>query len=266
LAKKAHFFSHDLNARHDPKMTAMRGIYGAEGYGWFWLLIEMMAEADEYKLDMQSKYSFNAYAVQLQCKKDEAELFVNDCINEFELFDSDGLSFWSKTLQRRMQYRDKVSETRTNAANAKWEKQRANANGMHMHSTSNASVMQKDANETKQNNTLKHSPEFDEFWSVYPRKIAKTDAWKKWQRRIKEGVDPDYMIDCAENYAIKCKGKEESYIKHPATFLNEERYKDYEDKPKIINYPTAEERLRRDEERPNERPLWADASGFGGDT
>ena len=31
--KDAYFFSHDCNARNDPKILALRSVYGAEGYG-----------------------------------------------------------------------------------------------------------------------------------------------------------------------------------------------------------------------------------------
>lgn len=31
--KDAYFFAHDCNARNDPKILALRSVYGAEGYG-----------------------------------------------------------------------------------------------------------------------------------------------------------------------------------------------------------------------------------------
>ena len=147
MAKKAPFFSHDMNARNDPKISAMRAVYGAQGYGWWWMLIEIMAESDGYKLDYRSKYIFNAYAMQLQCKPEEVQEFIMDCINEFELFESDGTYFWSKSLQKRMQYRDAVSEKRAEAAAKRWSKERSDANA----SIEDAFAMQNDANKTKQN-------------------------------------------------------------------------------------------------------------------
>jgi hypothetical protein len=149
MAKKAPFFSHDMNARHDPKISAMRGVYGAEGYGWFWMLNELMAESDGYQLDCKSKYAFNAYAMQLQCKSDILQKFVSDCIEEFELYATDGITFWSNSLRKRMQYRDAVSEKRSEAANKRWEKKQSDANA----SKSDANAMQKNANKTKQNKT-----------------------------------------------------------------------------------------------------------------
>lgn len=156
MAKKAPFFSHDMNARHDPKISAMRGVYGAEGYGWFWMLNELMAESDGYQLDCKSKYAFNAYAMQLQCKSDTLQKFVSDCIEEFELYATDGNTFWSNSLRKRMQYRDAVSEKRAEAANKRWEKKQSDANA----SNNDANAMQKNANKTKQNETKLKDKEY----------------------------------------------------------------------------------------------------------
>lgn len=128
MSKDAYYFSHDSNARHDPKITAMRSVYGSEGYGWYWMLIEMMREADGYRLEMQGKYTFNAYAMQMHSDCNTIERFVHDCINEFYLFASDGSQFWSESLLRRMDIREKTSEVRRSAANKRWGKSKRDAN------------------------------------------------------------------------------------------------------------------------------------------
>ncbi|GKU79812.1 DUF4373 domain-containing protein [Paenibacillus sp. L3-i20] len=128
MAKEAYYFSHDSNARHDPKITAMRGVYGSEGYGWYWILVEMMRDADEYKLDMHSKYAFNAYAMQMHSNSHAIASFVDDCINEFNLFSSDGKYFWSNSLLIRMELKNERSEKAKKAADARWNKGPKNAN------------------------------------------------------------------------------------------------------------------------------------------
>lgn len=59
--KDAYFFSHDCNARNDPKILALRSIYGAEGYGVYFMLIEILREQPEYKLPI-TKYIWNTLA------------------------------------------------------------------------------------------------------------------------------------------------------------------------------------------------------------
>lgn len=60
---------------------------------------------------------------------------------------------------------------------------------------------------------------FDSFWSAYPRRIAKANAGKAWQKAIK-GADPQTIIDAAAKYATSVNGKDKQFVKHPATWLN----------------------------------------------
>lgn len=148
--KEAYYFSHDANARHDPKITAMRSVYGAEGYGWYWIIVEMLREANDYKLDMRSKYVFHAFASQMQCDASKAQEFINDCISEFELFASDGTHFWSESLCRRMREREEKSEKARQSANARWSRKPASnkdfsPNESDSHSDRNANASKNDA-------------------------------------------------------------------------------------------------------------------------
>lgn len=72
-----------------------------------------------------------------------------------------------------------------------------------------------------------YTPQFDEFWSVYPRKVSKTDAVKAWNTLIKSGTSIDEIITATRNYATECQNKEMQFIKHAATFLKNDRWKDY---------------------------------------
>jgi hypothetical protein len=126
--KDAYYFSHDSNASNDPKIIAMRSVYGTEGYGRYWLLIEMMREADGYKLEIKSKYAFNAYAEHLKCDCNAFASFLHDCIHEFQLFSSDESYFWSESLFRRMLKANEKSEKARQSAEARWNKQPKNAN------------------------------------------------------------------------------------------------------------------------------------------
>lgn len=76
---------------------------------------------------------------------------------------------------------------------------------------------------------LGYTSEFEMFWLVYPRKIAKKRAFELWKRRTKK-ESPENLISAAENYAKECvrKGTELDYIKHPSTFLSDKLdYQDY---------------------------------------
>ena len=67
---------------------------------------------------------------------------------------------------------------------------------------------------------------FDEFWSLYPRKIAKATARKAWG---KLSAEQQLMAAKAINTHCeywKTKETELEFIPHPATWLNQERWED----------------------------------------
>jgi hypothetical protein len=125
VAKDAYYFPHDSNARNDPKICHMRSVYGSQGYGWYWILIEMLRDEEAYK--MQLKNGINAFAMQAQCDYNAAHEFVYACIKEYDLLKSDEVSFWSESLIRRMFVKDEKSEKARAAALLRWGKDDANA-------------------------------------------------------------------------------------------------------------------------------------------
>jgi len=119
MAKQdVYWFKHDGNARRDIKILEMRAEYGAEGYGWWWMLVEMMREATDYRLKLSGKY----LSKELDANPDRLNKFIQDCINDFELFQSDDKYFWSPSLCRRMANYSDVIEKRREAANIRWNR------------------------------------------------------------------------------------------------------------------------------------------------
>lgn len=133
--KDAFYFSHDCNARNDNKILAMRSVYGAEGYGLYWMLIEILREQPDYRYPL-SKFAFKSLAMDLHCDTEVLEAFVLDCCEEFAddnstLLKMDENYMWSDSLLRRMTLIDEVSVARREAAQKRWNKEktsRANQN------------------------------------------------------------------------------------------------------------------------------------------
>ena len=118
--KDSYYFSHDSNALSDPKILSLRCDYGMEGYGIFWAIIEMLRNQDDYKLDLSTR---TYKAIKMLCMTQlDIEKFINNCINEYELFVTDGEFFWSASLCKRMDKKDDVSEKRKKAIKSRWNK------------------------------------------------------------------------------------------------------------------------------------------------
>lgn len=68
-----------------------------------------------------------------------------------------------------------------------------------------------------------YSPEFEQFWSLYPRKVDKRKAWRNWQTRLKQRANPLQMIAAAKHYSQACVGKEQQFVKYASTFLGPDK-------------------------------------------
>ena len=68
---------------------------------------------------------------------------------------------------------------------------------------------------------------FEEFYSLYPRKEAKQKALQAYLKAIKK-VDKDTLLEGLKKYIdyIKTNKKEREFIKHPATWLNQGCWED----------------------------------------
>jgi hypothetical protein len=83
-----------------------------------------------------------------------------------------------------------------------------------------------------------HAPDehaFAEFWSAYPRKVAKGAARKAWGKAIKDGANPADIVLGARRYATDPRRSDSDirYTAHPATWLNQERWADEDAPPPV---------------------------------
>ena len=93
--KEAYYFSHDANARNDIKILRLRMKHKAEGYGLYFMLIEVLREQKEYKLLLSDIPNI---AFDLRC----SEGVLNSVINDFDLFTINETTFYSPRLVNSM--------------------------------------------------------------------------------------------------------------------------------------------------------------------
>ena len=118
--KDAYYFKHDSNARNDPKIKALINKYGMEGYGRWWVIIEMFRESTGYKLE-DEEYIWDALAEQMKCDVKGVKLFIKDCTEKFKLFVQEDGFFYSASFLKRMTELDEIRLKRRLAATKSWE-------------------------------------------------------------------------------------------------------------------------------------------------
>jgi hypothetical protein len=255
MGKAAYYFSHDSNARTDTKIMAMLCDYKAIGYGCYWAIVEMLSEQDGYKLKL-NKLTFNAIAMAMLCDCDTINKFVNSCINEYELFESDGEYFWSNSLIRRMEIKEakrkKRSEAGKKGAESRWKTDNLdqnNSNAMAMPLQTDSTDIAKDGKEkeSKENKSKEniYIVQSEQLWNLYPSKTGKANAIKKIPKLIKQ-YSYEQIERCIERYkqyVINRRNTDFPTLKYQngSTFFNS-GYVDYLDENYKPLQPVQEQR------------------------
>lgn len=78
--------------------------------------------------------------------------------------------------------------------------------------------------EPKQTNLDIYNQRFEEFWSVYPKRVGRKAAATKWRTAVKT-ANPDLIIEAATKYRDNPK-RDPDFTANPATWLNQERWLD----------------------------------------
>ncbi|MDD5510876.1 MAG: DUF4373 domain-containing protein [Dehalococcoidales bacterium] len=135
MPKNAYYFPHDSNASRDPNILKMRCAYQAEGYGWYWMIIELLREQDNYKLSVADECDCNAIAMHCYADALRFKTYIDDCVEKFHLFNRTDGFLWSESLTRRMKTFDERSEKARLNALVRWD---GNANAMQTQCGGNA--------------------------------------------------------------------------------------------------------------------------------
>jgi hypothetical protein len=69
-----------------------------------------------------------------------------------------------------------------------------------------------------------YSPDYEQFWKAYPRRVGKKAAYAAWRDAIRE-IDPGLIIAAAERYASD-PNREDQFTAHPQTWLRQGRWDD----------------------------------------
>lgn len=218
MSKEAYYFSHDSNARNDPKILSLLQKEGWAGYGLYWALIEMLRDDPEYRLKTQ--YDVYAFALRTDIER------IKNVVEGFGLFVVDGDFFFSESLIRRMKIREEKSGKARESAMHRWNKVRNDANAMRTHSEGNAIKERK----RKESNTPQpeYSPNFEKFWREYPRKEGKAKAFSFWKKhKCENGIFEKIMQSLERQKNSRGWQKDGGqFIPHGSTWVGNKRWED----------------------------------------
>jgi hypothetical protein len=154
--KKTYYFQHDFEAISDPKIQYILAKFGGIGYGLWWRIVEMLHQEDENKLQ-HKEYIYFALSNQLKCEQDFVKAFIQSCIQEAELLDSDGEYFWSERVLKNVGKMQDIKEKRSSAGKKSAEKRIENQQVATSVQQNPTSVEQNPTKENKRKENKKYS-------------------------------------------------------------------------------------------------------------
>jgi len=139
MKKDAYYFPHFSNARNDSKLIKLRRVLGIEGYGLYFMLLEVLREQTDFKFPINGIEDL-AYEWHISKEK------IASVVKDFDLFEIIEFTFFSPKLVLYLKPYIEKSDRARAAANKRWKEIKdanAYANALPMQCTSNASKVKK---------------------------------------------------------------------------------------------------------------------------
>jgi hypothetical protein len=206
MTKDSFWFKHDSNAKDDPKCTLLIEQLGLEGFGIYWVLIEILREQPDYKYPLK-------LIPALSRKYNTTAEKMGTVVKGYDLFSIDENNFFSDSLLERMNDYDALKETRRNAALMRWES-KSNAFALQKQCMTNANRVDKNRVD-KNNKEILKKEKFGEFKNVF---LSDEEYNQLIKRFGKTGTN-----DRIENLSGYLASKGDKYKSHYATILSWER-------------------------------------------
>jgi uncharacterized protein YdaU (DUF1376 family) len=110
--KESYYFSHDYHARSDENIIKLLRVNGVEGYGIYWMVVEMLYEGGG---SIPHDYELIAYEMRTQCER------IKSVCEGFDLFYFKDGRIYSKSVDRRLAERENRSRKAYNSAMKRWD-------------------------------------------------------------------------------------------------------------------------------------------------
>ena len=204
------WFKHQSDSYSNLKHQHVLSEHGLEGYGLFWICVEMVAQQGvDYRIEKAKNWKRVLCYITRQ-KEEKIDEFLKT-FAETKLIDQDSLDqgdlYIPKMEDNLDDYTNRVRRVSEPA-------------------TDNVHLEQK---RTDKNRIEKNRVEmFEQFWNAYPNKKTKKKAYDSWKK-----IDPsdklfkEIMVGLERAKGSKQWQKDDGqYIPHPTTWLNQERWND----------------------------------------
>jgi len=193
MKKDAYYFPHFSNARNDAKLVKLRRVMGVEGYGMYFLLLEVLREQTEFRLPLSN---IEDLAYEWHTSKEKLMAVVTN-FDLFEIIDEMFIS--TKLIMYLQPYIEKSKNARL-AANKRWSNANAYANALPEHNKCNASK----GEESKLNKSKIKKSKVNNREIIFPFNSENfIKIWKIWKEYKSTEHNFKYKSEISEQASLK---------------------------------------------------------------
>jgi hypothetical protein len=248
------YFSHDIKGGKTLFMIESR--FGNDGYAFWFKLLELLGDQPGLSYDCTDSPSFIYLAEKAKVSEEKAEEILDFLATlnaiDADLWHSDKV-IWVQNFANRLedlyarrkkevpekpQKRGVIATETVGYCNNNPTKQGVISQKQGVIATETPQSKVKESKEKKKENTpltprkrgepRTVSDDFEKFWAAYPRKTAKKNAVRAWQKLKPDEPTLDTVLNAIENQKKSEQWQRDGgqYIPHPATWLNQCRWED----------------------------------------
>lgn len=228
------WFKHDSNANMDVKLKRLRKRYGAEGYGVYWLCLELIAgTVEKHNLTFELEYDAELIADELHMNQDHVQDIMGFMV-DLGLFENDrGVITCLKMATRTDEYTQQLIKKTCQSHDKLPRVSRDTPESVPRVSESieEKRIEEKDI-------TSEADVRFDLFWDLYPKKEGKKKARTAFLNLTKK-QQQDAVIDIK---AGRYMGRVKKFVPLATTYIHGERWNDEPDQ--VGDVAEADEYMR----------------------
>ena len=197
------WFKHFSDAYINLKHQSLRAKHGLEGYGFYWMILELVAQQGEnFKINAKKDW-IGALMTVSGLPVEKVKTLLN-YFSDNDLIDEKAYKKGDLFVPKLQEYSDEYT---------------AKLRSKSRQSRDNVGLEEEGDGEEEQKKKIP----FENFWKLYPKKVAKKKAEQKWERLTKE-TQEIILADLPKR--VKCDQWLKGFILDPTTYLNGERWLD----------------------------------------
>ena len=195
MKKDAYYFPHFCNARNDSRILKLRRVLGVEGYGLYFMLLEVLREQYDFRFPISGIKEL-AYEWHISEEK------IIAVIKDFDLFTIDEFHFFSQKLIEYLKpYLDK-SKRAIEANRIRWMDQKQLPNGIQMDSDTES---ESESNKSKANKSKanKNKIEINKYTFIDIQFLESFKIWLEYKSHRKQSYKDINSIKSCYNKLLK---------------------------------------------------------------